>query len=128
MKNYQKLKEIIQKANPEIMELKFGCEVEVKSKKADNFKLLVSEIVDENCFKCSQGIFWESIDYEIIGRPIRLSDVLMVINYRDFKVKNDWVYLGDAMQTRFWNLKDDNLDNQSEETKQFLISLLVKEQ
>jgi hypothetical protein len=27
MQNYDKLKAIIQQANPEIMELKFGCEV-----------------------------------------------------------------------------------------------------
>jgi len=31
MKNYNKLKEIIQEANPEIMELKFGCEILLKS-------------------------------------------------------------------------------------------------
>ena len=31
MKNYNKLKEIIQEANPEIMELKFGCEILLES-------------------------------------------------------------------------------------------------
>jgi hypothetical protein len=114
MDEYQQLKEVIQKANPEIMELKFGCEVE-------GYK-------------------------SVIGRPIRLTDVLIALNLRRDTHMKDWFavntyglflenkvkeitarpYAHPMISALYsWNLKDDNLDHQSEECKEFLTNLLI---
>ena len=64
-------------------------------------------------------------------KPIRLSDVLIAITK-----KEEFLFALIMIDTmgRFhkngkivaqWNLKDNNLDNQSKETKQFLIKLLT---
>ena len=97
MENYDKLKRVIQEANPKKI--------------------------------------WE---FPHIGektrQPIRLADVLMAMNKN--KSSEETTHLisiwGRIMDTHFntkgyWDLKDNNLDNQSEETKQFLINLLVKQ-
>ena len=46
MKQNEQLKKIIQLANPEIMELKFGCEVEIIDQRYRQEKL-VDELTDE---------------------------------------------------------------------------------
>ena len=70
-------------------------------------------------------------DVEILGRPIRLADVLLA----DMKRVDDKCAEKDCRKKEYpigalkilskWDLKDDNLDHQSEECKQFLINLLV---
>ncbi len=73
----------------------------------------------------------DSVEYEMMVRTLRLADVLLAISEQAitsyaisfnggfFQLRPEEHWVAD------WNLKDDNLDNQSKETKQFLIDLLV---
>jgi len=156
MKNYDKLKQVIQKANPEIMELKFGCEIlRYKEEPKDRKYKVITDIG----FAANKEKVWinsvpfgsmslpteilkseladKTGDWIILGRPIRLADVLLAIGNMDFGINSKGVFIvyqgsndlshRDFSQTDYaWNLKDNNLDNQSEATKQFLIDILVK--
>jgi len=126
MKDYQKLKEIIQKANPEIMELKFGCYVNFEGEK------IIVDVHGDIVKTKSMDIHKNHI--KILGRPIRLADVLMAIEKKnpDIMIDVSGRFLlneqpAPLCQECSWNLKDNNLDNQSDETKQFLIDILTKE-
>jgi len=84
-----KLKLVIQKANPEIMELKFGCEVyceqiieDETGAMVDLYGTFVEKVGNESQILldaegCS-GIFPYE-DPEILGRPIRLADALVAL-------------------------------------------------
>lgn len=165
---YEQLKQVIQAANPEIMELKFGCEVNLDTGESYGFGEIVREIsicpkhkrwatCENNGFECSDEMengfiiftgndeyYWERTvkkseikDYQILGRPIRLADVLLALQnnvrtengIRMMDIKGTFA-LSDATNHVLmrWNPKDDNLDHQSEECKEFLIKLLVHEQ
>ena len=174
MNNYNKLKEVIQKANPEIMELKFECEVNVpliakrtgskeykgtiagyngtsyliqfgghkmieqgiEDTTEENFHSIFSEKLVRDKTKLDKCNAWKLKKLEIIGRPIRLADVLLVLNKDKNNMFNVLIMpdgnfgcfgLGKFRDRQFgWNLKDDNLDNQSDEVKEFLIKLLVE--
>ena len=163
MNKLQEIREACIKANPEIMELKLGCEV----------KMLLGDwhgeiaYVEYQCGKCSkhklykncnedcypddavtvvtnpeeEPIEWVLLnngkDFEVLGRPIRLADVLLAIGNRGilkvnnlggFSVFND--YIGgkaewvDVAMPR-WNLLKDDLTEQSPETIDFIHSLLT---
>ena len=151
MKNYDKLKQVIQKANPEIMELKFGCEIlRYKEEPKDRKYKVITDIG----FAANKEKVWinsvpfgsmslpteilkseladKTGDWIILGRPLRLADVLIAMKSK----LDSWTYsvnLDGAFQKKDvtwimceWNLQDNNLDNQSEATKQFLIDILVK--
>lgn len=135
MKNYNKLKQIIQEANPEIMELKFGCEIMISEDKKDTEYIMLS-----GAFCCLKYYVSKIIDIRgmiknitILGRPIRLADVLLTLGEK-YGMDGTGMLLErqygtsayDCAGMRTWNLKDDNLDNQTKETKEFLIKLLVK--
>lgn len=74
----------------------------------------------------------ENPDVEILGRPIRLADVLLAIKKTDraISVYEDGMFIDHsknemAMNTRFyWNLLKDRLEDQSDETLTFLAELL----
>ena len=135
MTDYDKLKQIIQAANPEIMELKFGCRVRVKRSHGWEEPVTVIDssldgegdgvisVVDDS------GNVEEELDTtlmpdtEIFGRPIRLADVLIAMEAITW-FKDDLPKIG-RFCLEIWNLKDDNLDHQSDECKEFLIELLV---
>lgn len=110
---YEKLRQVIIAANPEIMELDTGCVVQ-----SDNRAYLVGS---SDVHMLSQ--------FKIIGRPIRLADVLLAIEKHGL---NDQIEYHNILfdllvkNESLWNLRNDNLDHQSDETKQFLINLLVK--
>ena len=137
MENYDKLRQVIQEANPEIMKLKFGCEIDLIGMVGIDRIIYISKLEERYsaCYKEDMAIhtfpdFGLVSDGKILGRPIRLADVLMAINkisIMQIGVFNDGTFLhkGDDMGWR-WNLKDNNLENQSDETKQFLIDILVK--
>lgn len=148
MNDLQKLKEVIQKANPEIMELKFGCEVEVKTYSGNVTKVIYLDeggsgvYVSHPSLK-SKTAFFEKFDYsiagfkkyilkEILGRPIRLADVLLAIK-ADVYIDSDGFFLimlddNDVRKVGAkWNLQKNNLDDQSPETIKFLLDLLCKE-
>ena len=143
-KKYQQLKEIIQKSNPEIMELKFGCKVEWIGPKTI-FRVrddIVNYLVkgEDNQWELG-GKFHKNRIEKILGRPIRLADVLLAISslgdektplpiwaidmagefFDQSSSDGSPIYLD-----KVWNLKDNNLDNQSDECKEFLIKLLAK--
>ena len=77
---------------------------------------------------------WEDDFSKWHVEPIRLADVLQAI--RDTVYPGTQYLITDSGQfmehgrygktLAYWNLKDDNLDHQSEETKQFLIDLLIQ--
>jgi hypothetical protein len=138
MEKYEQLKKVIQEANPEIMESKFGCKIETKigefiSKhgRADNIlACTVIDVTDDGFLTTSTydraRIAKKSEITKILGRPIRLADVLLaaskVFSPEEYKKRDD-TFLGVVLR---WNPKDDNLDHPSDETKQFMIDLLVK--
>ncbi len=135
MTNTDKIKQACIKANPEIVELKFGCVV-----KGHQFGVIID----------NQTIRWEDAEIEdvemgylnnleinlgikIIGRPIRLADVLLATRNAagttdKWKQKTpkgkDWYEFINYAITLYWNLKDDNLDHQPEPTKKFIADLL----
>lgn len=156
-KKYQALKSKIIKANPEIVDLKFGCEIKGFSealgrtffleKGKDNSSEWIA-VYPENGIKGNllerpiysiSASFPAKIEYEILGRPIRLADVLLAMQkLEDDDDDRNWVVnrFGEFLKDRedipavdvgmTWNLKKDDLDLQTDETKQFLINLLVK--
>ena len=58
-------------------------------------------------------------------QPTRLADVLLAMNKLDEIAIETLVGFLDQENKWAWNLKDDNLDHQSDECKDFLIKLLV---
>lgn len=128
MKNYEKLKKIIQDANPKIMELKFGCYVTGMGYSNSRVCLIDGKDIYLNkgdyCISktklkdIKQNCKWEN--------EIRLADVLLALMkfYLDGKKSSE---VKDILYklAHEWNCFDDNLDNQFDETKQFLIDLLV---
>jgi hypothetical protein len=136
--NYQKLKDKIIEANKSILDLKFGCEIEVSphtplgqalNKKFGtsfwtfNDRALINEIgrLKLEVYLQNQNSF------KILGRPIQLADVLLAIrkiyNYPNKPYQPDISISIDDLVNQIWDLTKD-LDNQSEETKQFLFDLL----
>ncbi|HEY9826378.1 MAG TPA: hypothetical protein V6D19_13095 [Stenomitos sp.] len=140
MTNLSLVRAKVVEANPEIMELKFGCEVR-HFLKGTAIILAVQKLIGESdCYdlayyKLPDPIFERSPfnpNWDILGRPIRLADVLVAIE----NIKNDDVYHnallslceGDEVGNtdKLWNLRKDSLDEQSEECILFLKELLVK--
>lgn len=137
----QQLKDIIWKANPSILELKFGCKLKLQKEgryydvwkeTMEKYKTLVLKGIDKKGFvqvgspdkyhcefiDCTKGI---EMLFEILGRDITLADVLMALTTQG----RETYYANLEELARNWNLKED-LEGQSDETKQFLIDLLVK--
>jgi len=141
MKNYEKLKTIIQEAVPSIMEMKFGCEVSPKKDNQyyDSKEYKNIQYTSNYWFSSGDGSESYNLDaheilhnFEILGRPITLSDTFIVF-LEKIKLKPRSIGFGTiaynemvAKLVKLWNLKDNNLDNQSDECKEFLIKLLVK--
>lgn len=146
MTKEQQIKEIREKcieANPEIVELKFGCFVMTVFKKTKTRIPVQVCLIDKNYAGNWIVTPWVSgagtitikekdID-EIIGRPIRLADVLLALNksvslgcypqYNDMLLIN----ANDTHKTSgFWNLLKDSLTEQSEETITFIHQLICK--
>lgn len=124
----QKIREKCIESNPEIVELKFGCELKHNSTKniwkatgkhswSDGVAIVLTD----------KGIVqWEKDTYEIIGRPIRLVDVLLAIKSIDYVIMFDGTFLDkyDLETGAKWNLLKDNLTLQNEETIRFIYELL----
>lgn len=91
---------------------------------------------DKKCiYTISDGVKQENKDVEILGRTIGIADVLLAIN----KNYNHIVELrssgeillqkisgGDIDYVSDWDLKNDNLESQSEETLLFINNLLTQ--
>lgn len=128
---YEELKKIIQEANPEIMELKFGCVTErgtifgvYESQGYYKYAVYQGGINFDN----GEGDFRASSEQrlgEIFGRPITLFDCTKTIKKLLFR-NDDREYNGSLL----WRLNelwgdDNNLDNQSPECLTFLCDLLL---
>ena len=143
--NLQQLKEEIQRLRPEIMELKFGCNVKCKlysgfflrkEKIHNGFVVGYSKLTNEiPVFFYGAGIVWCSNEnLEILGRPITLEDVLAVLYLDDEDYRPDvnigWKKnVGECFLFTFnekmyaWEYGKP-LDDQSEETISFLYKLI----
>lgn len=136
--------------NPEIVELKFGCRLhhpdyrtahiyDVSPTGHGNGKKFFTDL--------GHGFYDETIKdghirrnsldepdmWKIIGRPVRLADVLNALMHTEHtvciasnerfelfnKAKNEW-----EQQFKTWYLVQDNLESQSEPTIDFIYSLL----
>lgn len=136
------IKQACIKANPEIMELKMGCVV--NSKTGDEF-YDSEEYKDRICL--AVGLYpkdsWygksgqenlrisDSVilrHFEILGRPIRLADVLLAIANIDARLKlnrgANIIRIFGSETMLEWNLLKDSLTDQSLETIDFIYNLL----
>ena len=129
-KNLETIRAAAIKANPEIVELKFGCQVQryegdeidtlcsitspgLRGRHAVRFIRFPSVVHYD--FVCATG---EVESWKIIGRPIRLADVLLAL-------KEQRGYLGvTILEKEHWNLRADSLEEQSDECIAFLADLL----
>lgn len=137
--HYQQLKQVIQKAVPSIMELKFGCEVLIRAAVKPYGKQRLQTInkvqADHFCLVDNSGDgfgTWLNSSHvaKILGRPIRWADICFAIGEKEqFNSKMTMV----SVNGGFWdngkllagyNLSKDNLDDQSDDFKQFLFDLL----
>lgn len=126
-------------ANPSILDLVFGCEVAHASGKMTIVSDYYSDL-DTKLFTLrgeAGNIFRESQKaakqhYEILGRPIRLADVLVAIKEKSQTIEglaDDKFIVFDTGIQRLvyqglWNLRADRLEDQSEETLAFVAGLL----
>ena len=130
MNNLQFVKSKVIEAVPEIMELKLGCKILwrtfvwsfVGKNYAGNF-ILYSDFGSQ-----TKVISEKMMDFEIgcknLGRPIRLADVLITAIPKSGSL-NFLIQDGHAEEIlKSWNLSKDSLDDQSEETINFLANLL----
>lgn len=116
MNKLQFIREKCIEANPEIVELEFGCEVKEKDSGEQFF------IADRDDMDLMPDA------YEIIGRPIRLADVLLAIPFKaNMGIYADGTFIKrSAGDTGYeWNLKDNNLEKQSKKTIDFIYNILI---
>ena len=130
-------------SNPEIIELKFGCEFLEKGEKyiilnagtPIKRSVVVGDKEKSNTFVfarwCDDERMFEGEltgSEEIIGRPIRLADVLLALQKGSTNKRYIFIALGGPDKLMdlilLWNLKDNNLENQSPETIDFIHGLL----
>ena len=129
---------------PHKKELEFGCLIKNKKDSDSECAILcmnslgLAHIIE----RINDGeIFWQKNevkydDIEIIGQPLRLTDLLLAITGNGIK---RWVYVleikkwistnGQGISTRelivsMYNLQDDNILNQSNELCEFALDLL----
>jgi len=159
MKGYKKLKEVIQKANPEKYNIQFRkkweqdfyegdweCDTLKYSKTEKRFVESLNWFLPRHMAVYDWNLpYIDAIILKIRRHFIKitLADVLLACN--GVGRKEDEILCVDAtgnftfetmiesgkkeyrmIEDFGWNLKDDNLDNQSDETKQFLINLRIK--
>lgn len=120
---------------PDIMELKFGCEVKEHASTGDeqiyrilqkhgNFYQTQAKFRED----CGVATFGENAGFRVLGSSITLSVVLRAIGIDDKttgtmdKWRESAAMALDILAR--WNLTKDNYDDQTEETKKFIGSLL----
>lgn len=147
----QAVRAAIIKAVPEIVELKFGCEVLLlrQTKKSTLLNFSEKDRYVE-VFRNKDGSTLHGdmeIVSQILGRPIRLSDVLVtlekenprypvVVTQEGYLVgtyrgnmgscANPFNFKGWYETTQIWNLRQDDLSKQSPECIHFLHTLLAE--
>lgn len=147
------IKAKIQELVPEVMELKFGCEIllginpKIKARVVCYWVGNKKEILTYNFFGSVVDIETRSISFnkgealshivEILGSPITFAVVLRAIE-ASLKGSSKWLDVGMSGQftgnffdweygeVYFWDLEHDNFDDQSQPTKDFIGSLILK--
>jgi hypothetical protein len=131
------------RAVPEIVELKFGCELSRKGQEDSRRPYKVIEDVgfganDKKCWinsvpfgsmpiELEKDMIENGGEFKIVGRPIRLADVLLAILEPPDKKKKEekWKNLRGFLEPYIhWDLRHDDLSLQPEETVAFIHGLL----
>lgn len=138
----QKIREECIKCNPEIVELKFGCKVILKDSCPFVNRLIMGDSHYLGKYGYEMAYEWgdkgkysschENSDdiKEIIGRDIRLADVLYMISEKyKFQSKPQCIafngsFYDNGILLATYNLLDDNLEHQSEECIDFIYNLI----
>jgi len=140
-------------ANPSIIDLKFGCETSkgvitavFESQGDYSYAMTPSSTTWHGRFGTAEARRIPSDSFEIIGRPIRLADVLVAIskklNEADADINGRVYLVGDDgtfglihtdrpgyekyvnWQSYEWSLLDDSLNSQTDETLEAIANLL----
>lgn len=146
------IKSKIQELVPEVMKLKFGCEVRLLKDKSnfahEMWKRFSANIwqYDDGKFRLVCGNGWADINlfqefrdsWEILGSPITLAVVLLAIDKkrggwsigtdgRFITITEDgwaWAKESNSVLAVTWNLEHDNFDDQTPECQAFIGDLL----
>ncbi|TXG76596.1 hypothetical protein E6Q11_04315 [Candidatus Dojkabacteria bacterium] len=130
----QKIREKCVEANPEIAHGTMGCDIRHKATgNTWKFYKWHKWAVNVACVMTDKGIVqWEDGDYEIIGREVRLADILYMLSQR----KERWVLSGFGIKISTStengvhetllpiNLLEDNLEDLPDETVDFIFNLI----
>lgn len=124
----EKIRKACIEANREIVELALGCEFE----RFDEIYRICGRKEKEGVYLVNDGKVWTKEMLEmsrgitIIGRPIRLADVLNCLWLGEFDseimLKNEQEKCHQICI--MWNLRNDSLTEQSDETLSFIANLL----
>lgn len=91
MNKIQEIKEKCIEANKSILDLKFGCEVEVKNKRYLCTGGTFKDAFDVEFIQVVRGdkmIHFSREYFEIIGRPIRLDDCALIVKDKHYLIDN----------------------------------------
>lgn len=129
MTKNEQLKEVrewVIKAVPDIVKLKFGCEVYMDLGNIDGTSIIHTAYPEmDKFFTIDNGKSYPmSSIKEILGRDIRLADVLLAVESLNnvnvgFVLRNQWLEI-----LELWTMETDSLDAQSPETISFLFNLI----
>ncbi len=124
-------------ANPEIVELEFGCLFQIKGAKYPQpiigIKWKENEDTGIDEIDYFRDIYGGKVGYtnsiEIIGRPIRLADILLAIEVKLENRKDNEILKMEEFQhvTSNWILSQENLEKQKEYLISFIHNVLIKE-
>lgn len=145
----QAIREACIAVNPEIVELKFGCEVSFINmiwffagygREDKGLTYMLTDGIVKNGKQSYTTASSSDKDFKILGRPIRLSDVLLAIGKKSgyysidstgrFQVWKDvglrWCKTADKKFAIAWNPLRDSLEDQEESTINFIHELIQK--
>ena len=122
----------IQELVPDVMKLEFGCEFMYEGKKCTFIQSSIKDYIDfleEDAVAVQTApAEWIEKDIKILGKPITLAVVMRAIDKKHegalfaTLASNGWLHFGS--KRTFWNLSQDNFNDQSDETKAFIGELL----
>lgn len=124
------IREACIKANPEIIELKFGCKVKKGNWTGYIYSLMINKDGPYQfnfITKTPEGLRPIHVDmnlesYEILGREIRLADILLAFGAKE---TDTGLFREEIIQGQnCWDLYHDSLDQQSLRCIEFINSLI----
>jgi hypothetical protein len=129
MTKLQEIRAKVIETVPEIIELKPGCIVEGVYASKDNPRKYVQYVRKSGTLsyichsKTGKEVIYPIKSTRIIGRTIRLADILLAMKENDASPLQMHDFLCRVVYGK-WNLRTDDLDQQSEETLTFIHSIL----